>query len=659
MFGKRSVKTKAVKYKNETEREKEHRSLAYRAAIEGIVLLENDVTLPIKPGKIALYGAGAKKTIKGGTGSGEVNERHNVSIFEGLENAGFTITTMEWVNDYDYLYDENLKKYQEKMSIKMRSFNSDRANEAMKIQFVYPYGRKITDNDVKLSDTDTCIYVVARQAGEGADRKLDNNDYTLSEIEKENIRKCAKSYRNTVVVINVGSTFDLSFVDNIQGINALIYFCQQGMEGGQAFADLISGKVSPSGKVVDTWPKKYDDFPFAREYSYLNGNLENEYYKEGIYVGYRYFDTFDIEPQYEFGYGLSYATFDISFIDAKIDKTKVTINVKIKNTGERFSGKEVVQIYVSCPQNKLKKEYQRLAAFSKTKELKPGETQELQLSVDVASLKSYDEENARFVLEHGDYIVRLGNSSKNTEPCVVLILDKNIILSNHHNICKPQEKIEEIQSPKVKTKDDLSKLKKIKIDPSDFETVNYDYKKPALYHDEKVNKLMKRLNIKDMVELVVGAGIKSAVFNKNYFNTPGAIGTTTSKLVKKGIINVNLADGPAGLRLQRTSAVNKRGKIKIIDAQMELLNYLPKLTKKLIFGNPNKDTLIYQFTTAFPVELALAQTWNIELLEEIGRAVSVEMSEYGITFWLAPAMNIHRNPLCGRNFEYYSEDPYL
>jgi len=368
----------------------------------------------------------------------------------------------------------------------------------------------------------------------------------------------------TFTVTSVLSIFDLSFIDDIQGINALIYFCQQGMEGGRAFADLISGKVSPSGKVVDTWPKKYDDIPFAREFSYLNGNLENEYYKEGIYVGYRYFDTFDIEPQYEFGYGLSYTTFDISFIVAKIDKTEVTVKVKVKNTGEEFSGKEIVQLYVSCPQNKLKKEYQRLAAFSKTKELKPGEIQELQLSVDVASLKSYDEKNARFVLEHGDYIIRLGNSSKNTEPCVMLTLDRDIVLSKHHNICKPQKKIEEIEPPEVRTKDDLSKLKKIKIVPSDFETVNHDYKKPDMYHNEKVDKLMNRLNIKDMVELVVGADIKTAMFNRNYFNAPGAVGTTTSKLVKKGIINVTLADGPAGLRLQRTSAVNKKGKIKMI-----------------------------------------------------------------------------------------------
>jgi beta-glucosidase len=659
MFGKRRPRTKAVDDKTETEREKIHKKLAYRTATEGIVLLENDGVLPIKPGKIALYGAGAKRTIKGGTGSGEVNERHSISILEGLEKAGFTITTMKWINDYERLYNKSLNEYREEMSKKTSVFNPNRASEAMEIQFSYPYGRKITDDDINLSETDTCIYVFARQSGEGSDRKLNNNDYNLSESEMENIRKCAETYNKTIVVINVGSTFDLSFMDDISGINALIYFCQQGMEGGIAFADIISGRVSPSGKLVDTWPKKYDDIPFAREYSYLNDNLENEYYKEGIYVGYRYFDTFNIEPKYEFGYGLSYTDFDISFIDAEIDGINVKIKVKVTNTGNEFSGKEVVQLYISCPQNKLKKEYQRLAAFSKTRELKPGESQEIEMVIDITSLKSYDKENGSFILEKGDYIVRIGNSSRNTEPCLVLALDKNVVLSRHENICEPQTKFEEIEPPEINYKDDLSSLKRIIVDSSNFETVNHEYEKPATYHDEKVDRLMKNLSIKEMIELVVGSGIKSSLFNKNYFNAPGASGNTTSKLVKKGIINVTLADGPAGLRLQKKSTVDRRGTIKMVDAQLELLNYLPKLTKKLIFGNPDRDVLVYQFTTAFPVELAMAQTWNTELLEEVGRAISTEMVEYGITFWLAPAVNIHRNPLCGRNFEYYSEDPFL
>jgi beta-glucosidase len=656
MLRKRTLRTKAVKDQSESQREREHQELAYRAALEGIVLLENNGALPVKPGKIALYGAGAEKTIKGGTGSGEVNERHSVSILEGLEKAGYTITTGKWINDYNRLFEEALEAYKAEVAKQMRLF---KIYEIMETPFRYPYGREITDADIKESDTDTCIYVVARQAGEGADRKLDNGDYSLTEIEKKNIGKCAESYKKTIVVINVGSVFDLGFMEEIPGINALLYFCQQGMQGGRAFADILSGKSTPSGKLVDTWPKKYDDIPFAREYSYLNGDLENEYYREGIYVGYRYFDAFNVEPRYEFGYGLGYTGFDIKFSEAVVDKTKVMVKVKVQNTGDRFTGKEVVQLYVSCPQNNLAKEYQRLAAFSKTRELKPGETQELELEIDLKSLASYHEERASFILEQGDYIVRLGNSSRNTVPCAVITLDQKVVLSRHKNICKPQSKIEEIKPPEVIYKDDLSDVKKLMVKAADFETITYEYKNPPVCSDKKVDELLKKLSIKEMVELVVGAGLSSSFFSKNYFNAPGAIGNTTSKLVKKGIINITLADGPAGLRLQKTSAVNKRGKIRMIDAQIEFLNYLPKLIKRFLFGNPEKDDLIYQFTTAFPVELALAQTWNTNLLEEIGRAVSIEMAEYGITFWLAPGLNIHRNPLCGRNFEYYSEDPYL
>jgi beta-glucosidase len=646
------LRTKAVYDKCETEREKEHKQIAYRAAVEGIVLLKNDSVMPMAPSKVALYGAGAAMTIKGGTGSGEVNERHSVSILEGLERTGYIITTMKWINDYARLFKEGQEAYAAAAAKRMLRFD---VINLMANPFRYPYGREITDTDIEESETDTCIYVISRQAGEGADRKLNNGEYTLSEVEKKNIRKCAEAYKKTIVVINVGATFDVSFMEEIPGINALVFFCQQGTEGGTAFADILSGKAAPSGKLTDTWAKSYDDIPFAREYSYLNGDLQNEYYKEGIYVGYRYFDTFNVRPQYEFGYGLSYTQFDIGFVYAVIDKTKVTIKVRVQNNGDKYAGKEVVQIYVSCPQNNMSKEYQTLAAFSKTKELEPGESQELELHIDMTVLASYEEENASYILERGEYIVRLGNSSRNTTPCTVIALDNNVIVSKHKNMCEIQSNIEEIQPPKVVYNDELSNVARLTALAADFDTITYEYNEPLIYSDKNVDEIMRNLTIKDMVELVVGAGM----FGKNYFTCPGAVGNTTSKLVEKGIINIALSDGPAGLRLQKTSAVNKKGKVKMIDAQIEFMNYMPKLIKKFIFGNPKKDTLIYQFTTAFPVELALAQTWNIELLEEVGRAVSVEMSEYGVTYWLAPAMNIHRNPLCGRNFEYYSEDPYL
>ncbi|MBN1316429.1 MAG: fibronectin type III-like domain-contianing protein, partial [Anaerolineales bacterium] len=390
----------------------------------------------------------------------------------------------------------------------------------------------------------------------------------------------------------------------------------------------------------------------------LNGDLENEDYKEGIYVGYRYFDTLNVEPRYEFGYGLSYTRFQIEFVDAVINKNNATIKVRVQNTGDTYIGKEVVQLYVSCPQNKLAKEYQRLAAFAKTKELKPGESQELDMVIDMASLASYDQERAGYILEPGDYIVRVGNSSRNTTPFAVLALDGDVVVSKHTNICKPQFKIEEIQPPKITYMDDLSNIVRLKVKATDFETVTFEYKSPPVYSDSKVDPILEKLTIKDMAELVVGASMNATLFSANYFNAPGAAGNTTSKLVKQGIINVTLSDGPSGLRLQKTSAINRRGRVRMIDAQLDIMNHFPKIVKRFLFGNPD-DTLIYQFTTAFPAPLAMAQTWNTGLLEEMGRAVGTEMAEYGITYWLAPALNIHRNPLCGRNYEYYSEDPLL
>ncbi|HET8710553.1 MAG TPA: glycoside hydrolase family 3 N-terminal domain-containing protein [Spongiibacteraceae bacterium] len=653
------LRTKAKLTPTETERERENRRVAYRAASESIVLLKNDGALPIKPGRIALYGAGAKMTIKGGTGSGEVNERYSVSILEGLENAGYSIGSRKWIDDYSREYQCGEAEYAAMVAKKFLRLDFAALANIMANPYCYPYGREITDADIRDSDTDTVIYVIARQAGEGGDRKLDNGDYSLSEIEKSNIRKCAQAYKNTIVVINVGSSFDIGFMDEIAGIDALIFFCQQGCEGGNAFADIVSGRVSPSGKLTDTWAKKYSDIPYANEYSYLNGDLNNEYYREGIYVGYRYFDTFQVDPYYEFGYGLSYTDFAIDFVDLVVNGEIATLTVRVKNCGEQYAGKEVVQVYVSCPQARSPKEYQRLAAFAKTDLLAIGETQEMVIDIDMRLLASYDEASASFILDQGDYIVRVGNSSRNTRPVAVLTLARLAVISWHSNICPQHSLVDELQSPPLVYRDDLASVPKFELKAADFNIVVHKYEAPSVYSDEKVGRWLEQLTTRDMVDLVVGVGLKGMLFSNNYFTVPGAVGNTTSKLVGKGIINVALADGPAGLRLLRTSAATKKGTVKMIDAMIDVMNYMPRLIKKWIFGNPKKDTLLYQFTTAFPVELALAQTWNTELLEEVGRAVSREMTEYGVTFWLAPAMNIHRNPLCGRNFEYYSEDPLL
>ena len=271
-----SLLTKAS-YSNEvTQREQENLQVAYRAACEGIVLLKNDGTLPLKTKKVALYGAGASMTIKGGTGSGEVNERHSVTILEGMTDRGFTITTRNWIADFERLYAEAEAAYKVEKKKRINILKPNSIMDMLMENFRAPCGPKIDDNYVAASDTDSCVYVVSRQAGEGGDRKAEKGDFFLSDEELTAIRFCAEKYPHFVLVINAGSSIDMGFMEEIEGINAIVYLCQLGTEGGHAFADILSGDVSPSGKLSDTWAKQYAHIPFANDYSYLNGNLEDE-----------------------------------------------------------------------------------------------------------------------------------------------------------------------------------------------------------------------------------------------------------------------------------------------------------------------------------------------------------------------------------------------
>ena len=648
--------TKASFTPDVTQREKDNLQIAYQAACEGMVLLKNDGALPFKTKKIAVYGPGASMTIKGGTGSGEVNERHSVTILEGLEDRGFEVTTKAWIEQFekDYAREEAAYKIEKKKRVNILNLGS--LMQMMLDDFRAPIGAPLTDADVEASDTDSCIYVVRRQAGEGGDRKAEKGDMFLTDEEREAIRFCAEKYEHFLLVINCGSAIDMAFAQEIPGINAILYLCQLGTECGHAFADVISGVVSPSGKLSDTWAKQYSDIPFANEYSYLNGNLQDEYYKEGIYVGYRYFDSFGVEPAYPFGFGLSYTDFSVQSGGVNAEGSQVSVKAVVSNIGETFSGKEVAQLYVSAPNGKLHKEYQALAAFAKTKVLAPGQKQTLEMNFDIRSLASYREEDSAYVLEAGSYILRLGNSSRNTVVIGVVELPQEIVVSRHAAICPLAEPIEELKAQPFAFEEIAEGLPHIEIHSDAVETVVYTYETPEICSDERVQTFLKTLTVKEMVEIVVGVGMFAS---DNRFNLPGSVGNTTSKFWDRGLVNVALCDGPAGLRINKRSALNKKGKIKPIDMAMSVMDAFPDFAKKLMTGDPEKDTVLYQYTTAFPVANALAQTWNTELLEDVGKAIFREMKEYGCTYWLAPALNIHRNPLCGRNFEYYSEDPRL
>ena len=648
--------TKAVTASAVTDRERENLQVAYRAACEGMVLLKNDGTLPLQTKTVALYGPGAARTVKGGTGSGEVNERHSVTVLEGLQNRGFTVTTGSWLADYEAIYAAEEAAYKIE---KRRRVNLLKPNSIMQMlfdNFRAPVGPRISPRYVLESRTDTCIYVLSRQAGEGGDRRLEKGDWYLNDQEIEAIKYCAANYAHFVLAINAGSGVDMAVLDAIPGIGAILYISQPGTEGGNAFADVISGAVSPSGRLADTWPKRYTDLPFAGDYSYLNGDLAQENYKEGIYVGYRYFDSFGVEPRFPFGFGLSYTDFAIRSAGVSLEGTAVKVLADVTNTGKQHSGKEVAQLYVSCPAVTVHREYQSLAAFAKTDLLAPGETQTLALTFDLKELAAYRESDCCYILEPGEYLLRMGNSSRNTVVVAALALEQEIVVSRHRAICPVQAPFEELRSPARSPEALNPGLPRLHVDPAAFETVIHTYETPAECDEPAVQEMIAKLSVEDMVDIVVGIGMFGG---ETKFNLPGSVGNTTSRFWDKGLANVALCDGPAGLRIQKHSTMDKRGKIKPVEMALSIFESAPDAVKKLMTGNPAKEESLYQFCTAFPVTAALAQTWNEALLQEVGYAIYREMKEYGCTFWLAPAVNIHRNPLCGRNFEYYSEDPRL
>lgn len=650
-----------------TKREADNRQVARKAAAEGMVLLKNEnLILPLAPGSnVALYGIGASKTIKGGTGSGDVNERDSVSIYQGMKNAGYVITNEEWVADFDQKFQEARLVWRdlilEKSAGKQRGskefFSIYTSNP-----FIIPLGKT-----VEKTETDTAFYILSRVAGEGADRFAKKGDYFLAEEEERMLDDICQYYEKVVVVVNTGGLVDLSFLDKYNNIYGLIQMVQPGMEGGNAFADLVSGNINASGKLTDSWAYDYNHYPNAENFSHNNGDVENESYEEGIYVGYRYFDSFDVPVRYSFGYGISYTDFKIVVKDviiSQVNESAITIKAEVTNVGSVFSGKEVIQVYVSCPIGKLEKEYRRLVAFGKTKELKTGESQVIKLTVPVYQLASYDELEPGWILEEGFYGIWIGNSLAGAKIAAAIYLDTHTVLEKTENICPLQGKLREYHVNEEKQicryytwlqelKDKHMPL--LNLEAEALNTKVIVYKKNKELVTEKAKTFVKTLTIEQLIELSAGDPVKAQGGNLGAAgkSVPGSAGETHSCAVEQNLASIVLADGPAGIRLMQYYHVHE-GEIVSMPFQFSLEGGL---------FCPDADKLpgerYYQYCTSIPVGTLLAQTWNVELLEEVGEMIGSEMNTFGVTLWLAPGMNIHRNPLCGRNFEYYSEDPFL
>ena len=667
-------------------REEKNAELSMNLATQGMVLLENNNNvLPMaSSGNVALFGGGAVKTVKGGTGSGDVNQRSVTSVWDGFKNAGYNVTSESWLNEFEAYYDEET------------GGSSGGLWGSPKVEDTLISDAQI--EEAKQDGTTTAVYVIARNSGEFADRLDAEGDYQLWGNEEENLKKVAANFDNVIVVLNVGGIIDTKFFHEIEGLDSLLLMSQAGMRGGDAVVKVLNGEVTPSGKLTDTWAVNYEDYSSSEGFGANDENVTQEDYTDDIYVGYRYFDTFNVTPAYEFGYGLSYTDFNIDVKDVTVDEENVTVDVRVTNVGEKYAGKEVVEVYFSAPDGALEKPYQELATYGKTDTLAPGESQELTLSYATTEMSSYSEDLAAYVMENGDYVVRVGNSSRNTSVEAVINLDSNKVTEQLSNQMVQDEEIDTLSNEGATPytyegeAEEIAKAERFELDANAIETVNnaseYDDESVISYVyegsdytvvDQEANprytkapsgnnttpsqliepyeetiqyvektkenptlldvyqgtvtmeELLASLSVEEMSYIVEGLGWgggSEPVVGAQANSVKGAAGETTSRYYEtRAIPNTVLADGPAGIRITQSYTEN--------------------------------GTTYYQYCTAFPIGTLIAQSWDKDVAKQFGEAIGEEMLEMGVTLWLAPGMNIHRNPLCGRNFEYYSEDPLL
>ena len=673
-----SVTGMAASTNQTSEREVRNAQLSKEAAEEGMVLLENEnQALPLAQGsKAALFGTGIYGTIKGGTGSGDVYNRYTISVYDALTST-YNISNMAWWSEYMTTFEQ--KKAQAAEEKQNNDYVIYQKGSFGGADSFLAIDQALTQSDMdkaKAGGVTTAFYTVSRVSGEGADRTIGKGDYELSEVEYNNIKLIAKNFDKCVVLLNVGGVVDTKFFSEIEGVDGLVLMSQAGMEGGNALADILTGKTTPSGKLTDTWAKNYSDYPAATTIGDNDGDNKQEDYKEGIYVGYRYFDTFNITPAYEFGYGKSYTSFDVEPLTVAADENNVSVTVNVTNTGDTYSGKEVVEVYFSAPDGSIEKPYQELAGFAKTDNLAPGESQKLTVTYKTTEMSSYDEAKAAYVMEDGDYIVRVGDSSRNTKVAGVLTLDKDVVteqLSNQLTLDKNWKDLSKtgkipysykdeaaqikasariaLPSAKIKTENNASKIDEKKVTTYLTADAAKDYKaaenevietvdavpantKLIDVYDGKVSmeSFVASLDDTQLANLangISGASTSGDTWGADANSVTGAAGETSQLYFNSlGIPNTVEADGPAGIRVT-AETTDKDG------------------------------NAVYNYCTAFPIGTLLAQTWNTDLVNRVGKAIGEEMVEIGVTLWLAPGMNIHRDPLCGRNFEYYSEDPAL
>ena len=594
---------------------KKYLETAASAAAEGIVMLKNDNgALPLsKDEVVSVFGRIQLHYYKSGTGSGGmVNVSKVTGIVDGLLESGVKLNE-ELLNVY--------KKWDEENPYDL---GDGWGNEPWS-QVEMPLDEQLVADAAQKGST--AVVIIGRTAGEEMDATLTEGSFLLTALEKDMLSKVRKAFEKVVVLLNVGGLIDMSFV-NEYAPDSVLYVWQGGMTGGTGTADVLTGKVSPSGKLSDTIAYSVKDYPSD---PYFGDRVRN-FYSEDIFVGYRWFETFAPEKVlYPFGFGLSYTTFDVKTVSVSGSDT-LTFKVSVTNTG-KFSGKEVVQVYCGAPQGKLGKAARVLCGFAKTKELAPDETQELEISVRLETLASYDDSGVtgnRFcwVLEEGEYKFFVGtdvrsaqetfkfslNESKVTEKCIQALAPvlpfKRITAENNDGDLSPvmhDVPLSEVDEP----------ARRAERLPQE---IPYTGDKGIKLADVKSGKntmdeFLAQLSNHDLSCIIRGEGMGSPRVTAG---TASAFGGVSDALTGFGIPAACCDDGPSGMRLDCGTKA---------------------------FSLPNGTML--------------ASTFNCELIKELYYLLGLEMSANKVDCILGPGMNIHRHPLNGRNFEYFSEDPFL
>ncbi len=580
------------------------------AAAESVVLLKNENnTLPIKKEeKIAIFGRAQIDTYYCGTGSGGmVNIPYLVNIVDGLKQK--REINKEIYSLYEKFVEEN--PFDKGAGWAMEPFS----------QVDLKLENDIIENASKKSDV--AVFVIARSAGEDKDCLAEGGSYYLNETEKDNLKLVTKHFKRVVVVLNIGGVMDLEFINSCNP-SAILIAWHGGIESGNGYADVLCGDVNPSGALPDTIAYKLEDYPSTETFGSETENI----YKEDIFVGYRYFETFAKEKVlYPFGYGLSYTDFVIENADLKENTDSVEIKVTVKNTG-KVSGKKAVQIYVTAPIVKLAKPKIVLAGFSKTKILKENEAETLTIIINKKDYSSFDDEVSAFILEKGSYVFSAGFNSRDLEKVAEINLENEVVIEKCTPALMPIIEFSKmsavLENGKYKLVYDKAKTrpynisKRIKNEMGSYgEKTNNGY----TFNDVKAGKitaleLANDLSSLDLIHLSRGEGMCSP---KVTSGTAGCFGGVTNSLLNDRKIPIACcSDGPSGIRMDSgTMAIS-----------------IPNAT-------------------------AIASSFNVDLVKEIFDFLSIEMLHHKIDTLLGPGMNIHRNPLCGRNFEYYSEDPFL